>query len=79
MTSPLLQGGVCGADRLLGFVPKGENIWFQMGVIVSSNPGIEKASCSELVLFGPSKICLLASPCHASCGKRGRYIPEGII
>lgn len=69
MTSPLLEGGVGDADLLLGLAHRGENIFFQMGIDIFRNPEIEKASYSELVLFGPSKIFLLASPCHANCGE----------
>lgn len=46
-----------------------ERTFFQMGIDVFRNPEIEKASYSELVLFGPSKIFLFASPCHANCGE----------
>lgn len=39
------------------------------GCHVSRNPGIEKASFSELVSFGPSEVFLLASTRHANGGE----------
>jgi len=57
---------VGSADLLLGLVCRGENVLFQMGVMSPGTLGEKKASYSELVLFGPSKIFLLASMCHAS-------------
>lgn len=33
MTSLLPEGGVGGADLLLGLVCRGENIFFQMGIM----------------------------------------------
>lgn len=69
MTSPLLEGGVGGADLTRGLARRQESISFSNGCHVSRNPRTEKASSSEPVAFGPSKIFLLASPRHANSGE----------